>query len=151
MTGKTKLIIMSGLPGSGKSTTAHQIRERDKSFIIVSSDAWRKKLYGDESYQINNSLIFAKAYDEAATALKAGKNVIFDATQLSVMERKNTIKKIGIFADEIECIFMDTPLKSCLERNKARARVVPDEVFTRMLDRTKAPSKKEGFDEITFM
>ena len=53
-----KLIILCGIPGSGKTTYAKKYIENNANTIHLSSDAIRKELYGDESVQGNPGEVF---------------------------------------------------------------------------------------------
>ena len=76
-----RLIMLCGLPGSGKSTLAKKISSK-YDYTIVSSDAIRKELYGDESIQTDNSKVFRLVQDRIVDCLKNDTSVIFDATNL---------------------------------------------------------------------
>ena len=58
-----KLIILCGLPGSGKSFYAENYKAVDDAFckdftVIHSSDAIRAELFGDPSFQGDNAKVF---------------------------------------------------------------------------------------------
>ena len=76
---KPTLIVMVGLPGSGKSTIAKQLAEDNPNTLIFSSDAYREKICGDENDQSNNDLVFRTLHKDLREALLLGKNCIFDA------------------------------------------------------------------------
>ena len=59
---KPKLIVMVGLPGSGKSTYAKELIKKGRADIILSSDAIREELTGDESNQTVNDKVFKLLY-----------------------------------------------------------------------------------------
>ena len=58
-----KLIVMVGVPGSGKSTYAKNTFS--KTAEILSSDALRKELLGNENDQKHNDYVFAELYKRA--------------------------------------------------------------------------------------
>ena len=55
---KPTLYIMCGLSGSGKSTIATQIANENPNTVIVSSDAIREELTGNENDQSKNEDVF---------------------------------------------------------------------------------------------
>lgn len=140
------LIIMCGLPGSGKSTIAKKIKDS----IIISTDDIREEINGDASNQDNASRVFEIAFSRIKTNLikKEYKNVIFDATNINYKKRRDLINKFKKDANKIKCIFVFADYKECLERNKKRDRVVPKEVIKSMYYSFYVPQKFEGFDEI---
>lgn len=84
MTNKPTLYTLVGLPACGKSTYCMN----NNDCVIISTDAIRKELYGDESAQTNNAKVYHIAHERIALALASGKNVIFDATNINKKARK---------------------------------------------------------------
>lgn|SRR5512143_1588337 len=74
------LIIVCGLPGTGKTTLAQELARR-RSAVLLSSDVIRKRIFPAPSYSEEEK---ATVYEEMArmclVALKGGKNVVADAT-----------------------------------------------------------------------
>jgi predicted kinase len=83
---KPKLILPVGISGSGKSTWINS--QLDSNTIVISPDEIRRELTGSISDQRRNNDVFAIAFKRTADALNAGKNVIFDATNLVSYHRK---------------------------------------------------------------
>ena len=83
----TKLILLVGVPGSGKTTYAKRLVRETPNTTHVSSDAIRKELYGDESVQQNPRIVFEVMHKRTIEFLKAGANVVFDATNLTKRDR----------------------------------------------------------------
>lgn len=68
-----------------------------------------------------------------------------DATNLTVMERRQYVKTAEMHGAEIEAVYFDVPVAVCMERNLERERVVPPEVVERMAGRLVVPRESEGF------
>lgn len=141
------LIVMCGLPGSGKSTYANYLTESGR-FASVSTDQVRKELYGDENIQGNGKEVFTTAFKHLRTYGLFKNNCVFDATNISQHTRKRVIKECRNYYDLIICKYIDTPLEVCLHRNSQRERVVPKEVIIRMYKQFTMPSREEGFDYV---
>ena len=139
------LILLCGIPGSGKTTYAEKIK--NSYTYHLSSDAIRKELYGDENIQGNPSDVFALMQDRAITLLNNGFDVIYDATNITRKDRANIIAKCPKVA-QIECHIVWAPIETCIERDAARKRTVGKEVIDRMLKRFQAPYYDEGIDKI---
>jgi len=77
--------MLVGLPGSGKTSFALSLKDK---YDIISSDSIRKELYGSERIQENNNKVFEIMRKRAIEALKSGKNVIYDATNMTRKFRK---------------------------------------------------------------
>ena len=137
-----------GCPASGKSTWAKQYKD---GFIIVSSDAIRAALYGDESIQGNPVEVFELAKKNIVDALKQGKDVIFDATNMKYKNRMNIMREVNKFSSEYlikVCEIFVEPIDVLLERNANRERHVPEHVIRRMMRQFEMPTCAEGFNLI---
>ena len=51
---------------------------------------------------------------------------------------------------QMEAILFDVPLEVCLERNRQRGRVVPEDAIYKMAAKLQPPSLMEGFTIVTF-
>lgn len=83
----SKLIVMVGLPGSGKSYKAKELSDLYNAQIF-SSDLYRKMMYGDEKDQTHNEEVFKKLYSELNIWLAVDRNCILDATNVTLKARK---------------------------------------------------------------
>ena len=95
----------------------------------------------------SGNYIFMIGKARVLKALKAGKDVIFDATNLTPKYRKWCL---DTKAEHI-AVFVNTPLKECLKRNSERERVVPPEVIERASKRLVPPTTDEGFDSVIIL
>ena len=142
---KNVLIVMCGLPASGKSTYSQWLEE-SKVFKRVCPDLIRKELYGDENIQGDGRQVFAIAHFQIKGLGRVGGNVVFDATNINAKGRKELVQKMRPYFDVIICKWFSTPFETCLYRNALRERQVPKEVIERMWDNFDKPSMSEGFD-----
>jgi predicted kinase len=77
------LIIICGLPGTGKSYLSKRLAER-APFLVIESDALRKILFSPPSYSPRESAqLFRTIHRLLRELLKKGISVILDATNLS--------------------------------------------------------------------
>lgn len=147
------LCVMMGLPASGKSSEAKQLKDIFAgNAVIVSSDTIRKEWYGSESIQGNPNKLFEEMRRRTVDNLRCGRNVIYDATNLTLKSR-SFLKNYKPFTDirdsvTVVGVLCITPFKVCCERNSQRERVVPTEVMDRMLKSFTPPMYSEGFDKI---
>lgn len=143
-----KFTMMVGLAGSGKSTLARQIAERDGNTVILSSDEIRKELYGAENIQEDHAKIFALMHSRTIGALKQGKNVIYDATNITAKSRRGIMQNINRFNIEKEAVVVARPFEDFIKMNNQRERVVPEEAIRRMYKNFQMPYYFEGFTSI---
>jgi predicted kinase len=163
------LILLIGLPGSGKSTLARELQAIDPSYAIVSTDAIRQQLFGDESIQGSWNLIWVEVQRQLRQVVSRMESdphlqvypdplqifqrpmraVIYDATNVVRRDRRQliaTLRSLGF--RHITGFWLDTPLELCLQRNQNRCRQVPEAVIQRMGRRLigAPPSLAEGLD-----
>ena len=142
---KNVLIVMCGLPASGKSTYSQWLAESG-IFQRVCPDLIRKELYGDENIQGDGKRVFETAYHDIKEYACLGENVVFDATNINAKRRKELVKEMRPYFDVIICKWFSTPLLTCKLRNAKRERQVPYEVIERMWENFQRPTLDEGFD-----
>lgn len=137
------LYVLCGLPGCGKSTFCKTI-----SAHILCADTIRGELFGDESIQSNPALVFSTLYHRCDEFLAKGEDVVIDATGLRRRDRAEALKHAKKYNAETTIIIFRTPVEVCMSRNANRARVVPAEVYPRMvkLFNEQYPTADEGFD-----
>lgn len=122
------LIILSGIPGSGKSTWAQRYKN-EKSAMIVSRDKIRFKLLKpSESYFSHEKETKQQFYTQIRQGLACGKTVIADATHLNFKSRYELLTKVNDLQPDVIVVQVRTPIKECLRRNALRSgrELVPD-------------------------
>ena len=143
------LILLCGIPGSGKTTYAEKYIKEHHNTVHISSDKIRAELWGDEATQGDANEVFSLMQSRAIDALNNGQSVVYDATNVTRKDRSYIISLCPKFA-KIECHIIWAPIETCIERDAARERTVGKEVIDRMLKRFQAPYYDEGIDEIHF-
>lgn len=159
---KPKLIILHGLPGSGKSTfTENYIHENPKEKIVIANrDTIREKLFGKSYHEKFNSMTFEERakFESQVTkvhhgiihnALENNQTVIDDNTNLNTKGLKNLLKIAKKYDAEVSNKTMDVSIEEAKKRNRKRAseggRFVPEEVIDRMATSCYADGKIGDF------
>ena len=150
------LVMLVGLPGSGKSTAAKRlastIRSQGRPCEIIGTDAYL------EAEAVRRGLpymaVFAEQFDiadavmwrQAKEAIRRRTSVIWDQTNLTANARR---WRLRLFPEDYLPIaaVMATTDDKAWERNLARGpdRAVPEDAFHRMRAEFCRPSREEGF------
>ncbi len=138
------VVLTIGLPGSGKSTWYKR-----RGITPLSSDLLRTILFDNITEQRYQHLVFStlRSLLRARLIAKMPWNYV-DATNLSPHERKQWIKMAKGFGYEVQAVFFDVPVEVCMDRNRRRERMVPEDVMQRMASKLKPPTFNEGFSKI---
>lgn len=150
------LFMMVGIVGSGKTSFAESLCiEKGQEGKIVktkpiihSSDSLRKELYGDENVQSDNNKLFNELHRRIKADLLNGNDVVYDATNINKRRRADFLRQLNDIECKKVCVCVLTPYDLCLEQNRNRGRVVPEEVIKRMYLNFQPPALHEGFDNI---
>ena len=141
------LNIIIGIPGSGKSNYAKRYLLTNNS-VYLSSDDIRVELYGFED-QTHNDVVFETMKKRTLNALKEGKDVIYDATNLNKKRRSGIINEAHKLDAQVDAYLCCTPINIILERNITRAeRQLPWDKLVQMIQSIEPPMYYEGFDNI---
>lgn len=143
----TKVVMLCGLPASGKSYYAKQLSDKYNA-VIISSDELRKELFNNINEQNKNNEVFIELRKRVKENILKNINIIVDSTNLNYKKRKALLDELKKFNIQKECYLIATPYDKCLEQNKQRERKVPEWVLERMYKSIFIPQKYEGFDEI---
>lgn len=144
---RPRIILLVGLPGSGKSTWLER-----QGITGISSDWIRQVLADDPTDQSIHTRVFMTMRYLLGQRLAIGRPVSYlDATHLTPEERRPYVRIAQRYGANVEAVYFDVPLEVCRQRNLRRNRVVPDEALDRLAAKLVPPLPAEGFTRITIV
>ena len=118
------LVVLVGAAGSGKSTLAARLFDPAS---ILSSDANRALLTGDEADQAVTKTAFAILHRQLTRRMVAAQTTVVDATNVTSFARRSLVRKATAHGVPAVAIVLDLPATLVLARNATRAgRIVPE-------------------------
>ncbi len=136
---KCRVIVMSGLPGSGKD---HWIERKGPGDPVVSLDRIREELGVDPAD--GQGRVVQLAQERARSHLRAGTNFIWNATNLSRRLRSKVLDLCHRYGAHTHIVHVETDPKTWRLRNRQRSAPVPESVLTRMLTQWQVPDATEA-------
>ena len=141
------IIILVGLPASGKSTFAHNLEKVIKKkfiefdFIIIDPDIIRGDIMKGNFDPSMEHLVREKNLNLIKKALKEKNIVISDDLNYYASMRhdiKEIAEKFGVLYFTIH---ITTPLEKCIEWNKERGKPIPDSIIIDIAEKIEFQSK----------
>lgn len=150
-----KLIVLSGIPGSGKSYFTSTLRKVKGSHVyIVSSDGLRNLVCGDPTDMSEDPLMWS-IYYELGKVYSIDKNgiVIFDSTNIYKKHRYGAVEGFKEYFDEIDLVIFDIERSLAANQNIQRDYPVPPSVVEQMANDFEKPDEEEKsfFDKILYI
>lgn len=146
------LIIMTGLPCSGKSTRSKELKEQ--GYVSLSSDEIIEELCPNmtynEAYKSVDHTEVEKLFLKRLEECRKLDKVVVDTTNLSKKRRKNLIDKFRK-THNIKGEVLLVPPSELLRRNEERAKQgknIPMKVYDQMVKSFTCPNYGEGYDEL---
>ena len=141
---KKKLIVLSGLPGSGKSTWVKEYVDKaeDGTVLVASADINRLIIGGSYDNFLHEEAVWQKVYDDIMFYYFDGKSkvVIVDNTSISNKSRMSYARFEQYY--NLELLIFNVSKEECLKRNAEREKRVPDEVIERMARYWQEPNEE---------
>lgn len=134
-----KVIILSGLPGTGKDTF---IKENYPNLPVISLDEIRAELHILPTE--NQGAVVARAHELAREYLRKKQEFIWNATSISPLIRNSQISLFEEYGAGVEIVFLETEFEENLARNASRVSAVPRSVIENMLSRLEPPERFEA-------
>lgn len=140
-----ELLILVGPSGSGKSSfVARALSRGEAPYEVISLDGLREELAGDQADQALNGQVRQEAKLRLRAALRPGRRVVWDATNLRADFRAaiaNTGFDYGALVTQV--VFHKT-IEGYNQGNRGRSTAVPQRVLDGQLDALEWPEVDEA-------
>ncbi len=153
---KSDIVLICGLPGSGKSHFARKYFKKSGRKRINRKEI-RKHLYEmfsfndewKEEYFCENQEILVKYIEKKILEhlLFNSEKVLIDNISVSEKSRIDYVNLALKMKKTISAVYINTELDVCMERNRSRDKedAVPESLIANLSARAVLPEKKEGF------
>lgn len=135
----SEVIVMSGLPASGKDTW---VRQHARDWPVVSFDQAKAALglqHGE-----NDGLAAHHAIDQAKALLRQQAPFVFNATHLSQQMRDKTLNLLFAYQAQVRLVYLEVPRRTLLSRNQQRDTSLRNSALLNMLHRWELPGPVEA-------
>lgn len=132
-----EIVLMCGMPGSGKSTIYQQVFE-PRGYVHINLDTIK---------------VATKCFEMVKSSLNEGKSVLIDQTFPDVASRAGYVELAKSLKVPIRIVNLQTPLPIAMHLNTIRSwtsdrKHVPDLVYHIFAKKYVAPTTAEGFDAV---
>jgi len=145
------LIILSGVPGSGKSTLVSKW-PNEISRSVISTDTIRSTLFGIDRSIVDGQLasrprssrdneVFQLAEELIGKRLSQGLTTVIDATSTTDKDRRKWVEIADRYGREHIVLILNTPESEILKGNLSRENKVAEDVVRRFINKLSLSSK----------
>jgi len=134
-----KVILMSGLPGTGKDT---YIQVNYPHLPMISLDEIRQEM--GISPTAKQGKVAAIAHERACEYLRKKQPFVWNATNITAQTRDMQISLFEDYGASVEVVFLETEWNEQMRRNQKREAEVPVTVIENMLSKLTLPERYES-------
>ena len=133
------VVLMSGLPGTGKDTWIHQ---NLPSIPMISLDEIRRQRRIPPTK--NQGLVANIAKDRAKAFLRRREPFVWNATNITEATRQQLIALFESYGASVSVVYLETDWRTLLARNSSRPDAVPPAAIRAMLAKLQPPEPHEA-------
>jgi putative nucleotidyltransferase with HDIG domain len=130
-----EIILLSGIPGSGKDTYA-----KSKSLPIISLDAIRAELKIKITDKKAQGKVAQEAYKRAKEFAAKKRSFVWNSTNLTNELRTKIINTLSVYNPRFKLVYVETSSANILERRRA---TIPVRKLEKMIDMLEIPLPNE--------
>ncbi|SHL20256.1 Predicted kinase [Chitinophaga jiangningensis] len=143
----SEVILMSGLPGAGKDT---YVQRNYKEWAMVSPDNLRREKKVDPTDKSANGTIIQEAKEQARAYLRAGKNFVWNATNITRQMRQQLVSLCMTYHAHVTIVYVEVPADKLLKQNAQRKYAIPEKALRQLMRKLEVPGQTEAH-EVTYV
>ena len=124
-----KMYLLCGMPGAGKTYFAKDFAEKN-NYLYYSIDELYKQRNGNESNRANKFKIWMYFYELIHISEINERDIVVDTNAPTLFDRTEFLNWFPTF--EHHLIWINAPIDLCLENNRNRERVIPEDVMKKL-------------------
>jgi len=136
---RCSVTVMSGLPGAGKDTWIANHRPNQP---VLSLDIIRDEI--GISATGNQGKVIQAAYERARENLRAKTDFVWNATNITRLNRSKVLRLLRDYNAHIEIIYIEVSPDKLFQQNRDRPDAVPDSVIVHLARKLEPPEKWEA-------
>lgn len=134
------VILMSGIPGTGKDTF---LKNNYKDLKIISLDQIRREHGIEPTDKSGNGRVVQMAKEKAREFLRKKESFVWNATNTSRQMREQLIGLFASYGAKVKVIYLEVPFQKLMVQNRNREYAVPDNVISKLIERLEIPTESE--------
>ncbi|BAV09938.1 HDIG domain-containing protein [Filimonas lacunae] len=142
-TAVAEVIMMSGLPGSGKDS---YVRRHYKDKPVVSLDQLRTEMGIAATDKNGNGKVIQAAKEQAREMLRKQTGFVWNATNITRQMRMQLIELFMAYDASVKIIYIEVPYNKLHGQNKSRNEVVPAAVIDKLAGKLEVPALWEAHE-----
>lgn len=147
----SKLVVITGLPGSGKTERARQIIQENINYVRLNRDDLRKTFFLNKPWlQEEEEVVPLIQHMMCRSLLKLGKNIVIDDLNLN----KKTVERYTVLAKEcnaeVDFIHLRPSIFQCILRDKKRENPVGAETILKIANEYGLKIDKDAQETIIY-
>lgn len=152
-----EIILVCGLPGSGKShfARAHflqsgrkRVNRKEIRRLLFEMTHFGQKWTEKDFAASDEFLVKHVERKIVEHLLQNHQKLLVDNTSVSREARKSYLTIAHQMGRSIGAIFLDTPVRLCMERNRSREDSLPEMIISQLAAEKELPEASEGYREV---
>ncbi|HET6452744.1 MAG TPA: AAA family ATPase [Spirochaetia bacterium] len=151
------IILVCGLPGCGKShfaganfggTGRLRVNRKELRRLLFEMTHFGQKWSEKEFASSDEFLVSHVEKKIIEHFLQNHKKLLIDNTNMSRESRKHYVLIARQMGKTVGAIFLDTPIATCMERNRSREDAMPERLISNLAAEKELPEAAEGYREV---